>query len=83
MTRGLRGIAPGSFGWEGVGSPWMHDRERLIEENKEQVRLTRSYIRGVRLALGGKRRSPPTTKEDVEAVGLLELSRRFKHFLRP
>jgi hypothetical protein len=63
----------------------MTSQEKLIRENRQYLRLSRRFARGLRLRLAMVRGvQVPESEEDMEALGLVELAcSRRKSFLRP
>jgi hypothetical protein len=59
--------------------------EKLIRENREYLRLSRGFARGLRLRLAMARgEQVPESEEDMAALGLVELAcSQRKTFLRP
>jgi hypothetical protein len=60
-------------------------QEKLIRENREYLRLSRGFARGLRLRLAMARgEQVPESEEDMAALGLVELAcSQRKTFLRP
>ena len=60
-------------------------QEKLIRVNREYLRLSRGFARGLRLRLAIARgEQVPESEEDLEALGLVELAcSRCRNFLRP